>query len=114
MTESNIQIGCVRWFRYQYPNYAKLLVHIPNGRKRNIRDGVKLKMEGVTAGVADLVLFVPSKEYHGLMIEIKTPKGRQSDSQKEWQNDVLNVGYQYEIVRSIDEFVELINDYLCY
>lgn len=112
MTESQIQIGCVRWFKYQYPKLGTLLIHVPNGRRRSIRDGVKLKMEGVTAGVADLVLFVPSNGWHGLCVEIKTPVGKQSKSQKEWSENVTAMGYKYTISKSVDEFVEIIKEYL--
>ena len=112
MTESQLQIGCVRWFKYQYPNLGTLLIHVPNGRRRSIRDGVKLKMEGVVAGVADLILFVPSHGWHGLLIEMKTPIGKQSKSQKEWAANVMVMGYRYKIVKSIDEFVIVINEYL--
>lgn len=112
MTESQIQIGCVRWFRYQYPNLAGLLIHVPNGRRRSAKEGALLKKEGVTAGVADLVLFVPKNGYHGLCIELKTEKGRQSESQKEWAIKIMSMGYNYAIVKSIDEFVELIKSYI--
>jgi hypothetical protein len=113
VTESQIQIGCVRWFKYQYPQFSTLLVHVPNGRRRHIRDAAKLKMEGVVAGVADLVLFVPSHGWHGLLIEIKTDKGRQSQSQKEWATNVISMGYRYQIAKSIDDFVLIIKEYLC-
>lgn len=112
MTESQTQIGCVRWFKYQYPNLGTLLIHVPNGRRRSIRDGIKLKLEGVTAGVADLILFVPSRGWHGLMIEMKSSKGKQSQSQKEWAERVTAMGYRYEIAKSIDDFVEIIQEYL--
>ena len=112
MTESQLQIGCVRWFKYQYPNWGTLLIHVPNGRRRSIGDGIKLKMEGVVAGVADLILFVPRGECHGLMIEMKSPTGKQSKSQKEWAANVVEMGYRYEIAKSIDDFVIIIQSYL--
>ena len=37
--ESEIQQACVRWFYYQYPNYAKALIKIPNEGKRSLRLG---------------------------------------------------------------------------
>jgi len=109
--ESQLQIQCVRWFRYQYPKLAPLLIHIPNGRHRSKREAFLLKQEGVTAGVADLALFVP-KSHPALFIEMKTPTGRQTDTQKEWQRHVTDAGYKYVVVRSVDEFVDTINFYL--
>jgi len=109
--ESQIQIQCVRWFKYQYPQFASLLVHIPNGRMRSKREAFLLKQEGVMAGVADLALFVP-RSHPALFIEMKTPTGRQTDSQKLWQKAITDMGYKYVVCRSVDEFVDTINYYL--
>ena len=42
------------------------------------------------------------------MIELKTEKGRQSDSQSAWQYLMINQGFRYYIIRSLEEFKELI------
>ena len=110
--ESNTQIACVRWFRYQYPHLARLLFAVPNGGARNRVTGAIMKAEGVVAGVADLLLLVPSGPYHGLAIEMKTQTGRQSDSQKEWEKAVTAQGYSYSLVRSFADFKETIETYL--
>ena len=110
--ESNLQKSCVRWFRLQYPKLASLLFAVPNGGARNAITGAILKAEGVTKGVADLLLLVPTKHHHALCVEMKTPKGRQSENQKHWQRAVEAQGYYYAIVRSLDEFVELVRWYL--
>lgn len=67
----------------------------------------------MTAGVADAMLLVPSLGYHGLMIEFKTLKGRQSDHQKAFQEAVTNQGYRYVIIRTFQQFAELMRLYLC-
>lgn len=33
--ESRIQQACVRWFRMQYPRFARLLIAVPNGGGRS-------------------------------------------------------------------------------
>lgn len=110
--ESRIQQGCVRWFRLQYPEYAGLLYTIPNGGKRNAVTGAILKAEGALAGVADIFLSVPNRFYHGLYIEMKKPKGRQQESQKQFQQAVESQGYKYSLCYSLDEFMELVKMYL--
>lgn len=110
--ESNIQISCVRWFRYQFPHLARLLFAVPNGGARNKVTASILKAEGVVAGVADLILLVPSKEFHGLCIEMKKPKGRQAETQKEWEKEVTSQGYKYIIARGFDDFREEVTKYL--
>ena len=111
-TESQLQKSCVMWFRLQYPKLRSLLFAVPNGGARSAVTGAILKAEGVLAGVADLLLLVPSREYHGLCIEMKTAKGRQSTTQKQWERAVTLQGYKYIVCRSFADFVEQIKGYL--
>jgi len=110
--ESKIQQVCVKWFRYHYPEYSKLLFAVPNGGSRRRIEGAIMKAEGVTAGVADLLLLVPNTSHHGLCVEMKTEKGKQQPTQKEWQTKVERVGYKYVICRSLDDFIDEIDEYL--
>lgn len=110
--EDYIQIACVRWFSMQYPQYAPLLHHSPNGGQRNLREAARFKAMGTKAGFPDLFLAVARGGYHGLFIEMKNDRGRQSEAQKRWQDWVEWEGYRYEICRSLDEFMAVMNDYL--
>ena len=110
--EHRIQCACVKWFNLQYPEYRGLLFAVPNGGARSKATAGKLKAEGVVAGVADLILLVPSGAFHGLCIEMKTPKGRQSDVQVEWMHLVWEMGYDYALCRSLEEFIEDVRTYL--
>lgn len=112
-TESTLQINCVRWFRLQYPHLSRLLFAVPNGGKRgNPVTGAILKAEGVVAGVADLILFVPAQGVHALCIEMKTPTGRQSEHQAQWQRSIEQQGYRYELCRSFEDFIHIITSHL--
>ena len=74
-----------------------------------------LKAEGMTAGVADMLLLHPSADgrWAALAIEFKTAKGKQSTYQKAWQTELEKPGcYRYEVVRSFEQFRDLINNYL--
>lgn len=110
--ESKIQIACVNWFRYKYPQYKKILFSVPNGGARNSITGAILKMEGALSGVSDLILLKPNRFYGCLCIEMKQPKGRQQESQKEWQKAVESVGNKYVVCRSLDEFMNAVEGYL--
>ena len=110
--ESRIQQACVRWFRMQYPRYAKLLFAVPNGGGRSRIEAAIMKGEGVIAGVADMLLLVPSGKHHCLCIEMKTASGRQTSEQKAWQADVEAVGGRYAVCRSIEDFMREIKTYL--
>ena len=110
--EHRIQSACVRWFRLQYPKMKHNLFSVPNGGKRDAVTGAKLKEEGALAGVADLILLKPNRFYGALLIEMKTPKGSQSDSQKEWESKITQDGYKYVVIRSLDEFRQVVKQYL--
>lgn len=111
--EHRIQCGCVHWFALQYPQYKGRLFAVPNGGRRDETTAAKLKAEGVVTGVADLILLKSNRDYGALLIEMKTPKGKQSDNQKEWQHIVCTEGeYKYVVCRSIDDFKREVDDYL--
>lgn len=110
--EHRLQCGCVRWFRLQHNDIGHLLFAVPNGGRRDKVSGAKLKAEGVVAGVSDLILLVARHGYHGLLIEMKTPKGSQSQAQRQWQKLVEKQGYRYVVIRSIEEFIQVVNEYL--
>ena len=120
--EHNLQCACVKWFAYAHPELRGLLFAIPNGGERSKATAGKLKAEGVVAGVADLILLVPQWfttwrgqqgcKFAGLCIEMKTKQGYQSPEQKAWQAIVEQYGYKYAVCRSIDQFIETIENYL--
>lgn len=110
--ESKLQQACVRWFRYQHPKLVKNLFACPNGSRRDAVTGAILKAEGVVAGVADLLLLVPNSKYHGLCIEMKWDRGRQSPEQMAWEDAVTAQGYRYAVIRTIEDFVAEVNGYL--
>lgn len=110
--EDDLQMQCVRWFRLQFPQLARLLHHSPNGGRRDAREGARFKQMGTQAGFPDLILLVAANGYHALMLELKTRTGRQQDTQKEYQQLVEEQGYKYVVIRSFDQFRETIKDYL--
>lgn len=116
--ESKIQHTCVCWFRQTFPDVANLLFAIPNGGRRDKRTGAIMKYEGAVSGVADLILLFPHGGKASLCIEMKVPKrkgtsaGRQSPSQKEWQELVESHGSVYKECHGIFEFVTAVCTYL--
>lgn len=111
--EHQLQISCVKWFNLKYPYLRGRLFAVPNGGRRDMITGLKLKEEGVVAGVSDLILLKSNQHYGALLIEMKRKDGRQSDNQKWWQSVVCAEGeYKYVICRSLDDFMREVNDYL--
>lgn len=109
-SEHRIQVNCVRYFRYQFPD--KIIFAIPNGSVRNIITARRLKDEGVLAGVPDLYIAEPNGDWAGLFIEMKNGKaGRVSENQQEVMTKLTSVGYKCAVVRSFEEFVAVVKDY---
>ncbi|WP_195501167.1 VRR-NUC domain-containing protein [Bacteroides clarus] len=110
--EHKLQVSMMNWFRLQYPSMHHNLFAIPNGGRRDAITGKRLKEEGVLAGVSDLIFLKRNRHYGALLIETKTRKGTQRNSQKEWESKITEDGYKYVVVRSLDEFIKVVNDYL--
>lgn len=110
--ESGLQQACVKWFRLQYSSIGNLCFAIPNGGARNLIEAKIMKGEGVTAGVADMILLYPRGDFASLCIEFKTATGRQTDTQKSWQQLVEKNGSKYIVCRSFDEFRKAVESYM--
>ena len=110
--ERKLQIKCVAWFKIRYYKHHELLHHSPNGGSRNIVEATMFKKMGTRPGFPDLFLAVPKNGYHGLFIELKTGNGRLNTNQKTMLKRLEQNGYKVSIVRSFEEFVITINDYM--
>jgi len=87
ITEAKHQEGFVTWFRLKYP--GMLIFHIPNGEHRVVSVGVRLKKQGVVAGIPDL--FIPSLK---IFIEMKRKYGGVvSKEQEKIIAYLIRVGY---------------------
>jgi hypothetical protein len=108
--EDLLQAEIVKWYNNNYclkfHNPRALIFSVPNGGNRNNIEAMKFKATGLLAGVSDLIVILPNGLL--LFIEIKTDTGDQQPNQIEFQNLVTNLGYQYHIIRSLDEFRNLI------
>lgn len=112
--EDKLQMSCRYWFDVQYPYYRLLLHHSPNEGLlvKRAADGAKRKAMGVRAGFPDFVFMLPTKVAPYLCLELKTDKGKQSDSQREYQRQVEAVGGKYVVIRSLEQFITAINEYI--
>lgn len=113
-SEHSIQSALVQWARLSekiYPELA-LLHSIPNGGFRSYKTAKEMKTEGVLAGVPDLFLPVARGEYHGLYIEMKSGKGKLSESQKKVIPKLLEQGFSVIISNDWKAAAEEIIRYL--
>lgn len=84
----------------------------PNEAKhRNFRIINLQKKEGLKKGFPDISIFVPTKEYAGYFIELKTSVGKPSAEQIQWIDRLQRWGYKAEIVKTDD--VEVLIKKVC-
>ena len=134
--ESQIQFSIIQYLQLQ-KIYA---VHIPNERKATPQAIMRLISLGMKPGFADLELWVPKhgvgkallyhcmahgEKYTGQMptdgtkalanvvyVEVKKPKGKQSENQIKFQKRCDVVGFDYHVVYSVEDVERLIRRYV--
>ena len=85
--------------------------HVPNGGQRNKIVAYKLKLQGVKAGVPDVLIFTPPKkvECRGVAIELKRTKGGVvSKSQKEWMEKLTECGWVVEVCNGSGQAIDFL------
>lgn len=110
--EHTLQSRCVRWFRLTFPNMKHNLFAVPNGGYRTKTTAALMKAEGQLSGVADLILLKRKGKCGALLLEAKVKGNYQSDNQKLWQSLIEADGYEYRIFHSLEEFIEIVTEYL--
>lgn len=114
-TEHQIQAAVISWWSHACAGWSLpyyLLFAIPNGGARDQITGARLKAEGVRRGIPDLMLAVPTRDAHGLFIEMKLPDREESDAQKTVSLSLSTRGYTYRLCLSTEEAIDAIKAYL--
>jgi len=79
--------------------------HIPNGGLRSKREAQIMKGLGVLAGAPDLIILGPGGRV--AFAELKAPKGRQTQGQKDFEALCKELGHTYRVVYTLGEFASL-------
>jgi len=88
-----------------------LWCHVGNERKTTLRAGGRLKRKGIKSGVPDCLIFHPSGKFNGLAIELKIKPNKPSYNQKEWLKRLVVIGWMCEVCYSLDEVVQVFEEY---
>lgn len=114
------QVEVVNYFRAKFPHLKMLIFSVPNGAVMGGKNKwgmmAKLKKEGWTKGVSDLIIAVPNNEYHGLFIEMKKSNGTIKDLKPEQASFLTEAdknGYRATWCAGAKEAIELIDAYMC-
>jgi hypothetical protein len=96
---------------HDHPKVLRLHA-IPNGGWRGMREGMKLKAEGVRPGIPDLCLPVARYGHHGLYMELKNAKGKVRPDQWTVMEELHDEGYCVRLCNDPDTALNLIESYL--
>ena len=101
--ESNAQCAIVSFLRRSLPPYYRVIA-IPNGRfKADPKTIARLKREGLTPGVYDLMILRNDGWFAQLEVKNPLSKADRSDEQIEWGDWLAAGGASVAVVRSLDE-----------
>ena len=111
-SESEEQIAFISAVRVLYPRLV--IYHNPNGGKRKIVTGVRLKREGSLAGVPDIFCARARGGQHGLYLEMKSrnPSARLTPKQKTIIALLRNEDYAVEVCRGFEAALKCLADYV--
>lgn len=125
--ESKLQQECFAKFKMFYPKYTYiykdekgkyhtgclLVKNCNEGNKSDVKRMIEYK-EGLQPGLADMSLKIKSPifGYIGLEIEFKSKIGSLSKAQATYKTACEAQGYNYVIIRSVEEFLKEIKKYL--
>lgn len=111
MKENKIQSECYKWFHNNYclkhHNPQCQIFSVPNEaiQKMAWKQINTFKAMGLKSGVSDVVVLIPNKV---LFVEFKSGEGVQTPKQKDFQQAVEALGFEYHICRSVEEFQKII------
>lgn len=123
--EHGLQRSLVAWWKACVKDGEDaFLFSVPNGAKRSAKQGSVngdappaywLLHEGLRAGVSDLVIMLP--QGRTLYVEVKldktllTDKTYQTEHQAKFQATCEHLGHTYRIIRSIEQFADLCDEF---
>lgn len=106
--EDGLQGLCFAWLRLARPDVFAFA--IPNGGRRALREAARLKLLGVTAGVADICVLMP-RQVTGFpgFIELKVRPNKLTKPQKAFRDECKERGIPWAECTSFEEFQGTIN-----
>lgn len=111
--ERQMQKAVVDYIDKCYPHIGPLCFHVPlELLRREEHTAGMFHALGARAGVADIVMLIPRGAYHGLLVELKVPPRRPTDSQVNFLELARGQGYAACWTDSVNTVLKLIDVYL--
>lgn len=100
MTEHTLQLECIAQFRNDYERFGKgTIIPVVNELAAKRKD-IEIKK-----GASDVIVVLINKV---LFCELKVGRNGQSDAQKDFQKLVESLGFKYYLIRSLNEFKNIL------
>lgn len=103
-SEAKIQQQCYVYFTntfcLKHHEPRLLMFSVPN-ESSSVTEQMRKKSTGLIAGVSDTIIVFPNKV---VFCEFKDDKGRQSERQIDFEQRVTKLGFEYWIIRSLEDF----------
>ena len=122
LTESGLQAACHTWFHNHaaWTALRGLGFMIHNDGTKNPIQASQDKGRGLVQGVPDWCLMVPHPVgarlghawLHGLFVEFKVGRNSLEPVQRKRHEQLTAHGYQVAVVRTVEEFQQLLTEYL--
>lgn len=103
-SEHTIQLECIAWFRNEFERKGKGVI-IPIVNEATYNNSTQV----IKDGASDTIVILESRV---IFAEFKTAVGKQRDSQRQFENEVNILGYNYRLIRCLDEFKSFVYENL--
>jgi len=110
--ETHVQQAYLLWLKLSYPIARRVTFSIPNAGKRDVKYAMRLKREGMTKGVLDLLMCIASDGRNGLFIEFKVGNNKLTDEQEIMKTLLENEGYKVVVCYTVEEAINETIKYL--
>lgn len=112
-SEHDHQVAFFDWVRLMREKDWRfhLITATPNAGQRSIGAARYMKAEGLTAGWPDISIMIPTKDYAGAFIEMKSKKGKLTEEQMKTLLYLEKAGYLTEVCRSAEEAIGVVTRY---
>lgn len=100
MTEHTLQLICIAEFKNQYERHGNgIIIPVPNEL------AAKRKDITICIGCSDTILIFRDRV---VFAEFKVGENYQLPSQKDFEQRITALGYEYHIIRSLTQFKEIL------
>lgn len=113
-SEHDVQKEFFTWLARHAASYPELdeFFAVPNGGRRDKRTAARLAMEGVKAGIPDVLALIPRRQATGLALEFKVKYNQPTEEQKRWLGRLMLRGISTHVVYSLRDAQEAVVEYL--